>query len=189
MLRTRHVFSVKKKTVLSVLLLMLVLAMIAPVQRRFVVDVIRFNRDEWMASRRFSRALQGARSVVLVEFANDIVLAHTAATPEDIAGLRRATGTWSWLLFPKAPLCFEPHHRVEVVGVDGSNLQFEVCFLCGNFVFSDDPLSPILDLPPSWRKSLTSFFSSVGMPPRSAQEYLQEETSKRARRKAEGVSP
>ena len=63
-------------------------------------------------------------------------------------------------------MCFEPHHRIEIVRADGSELRFEVCFHCNNFEFGSRGDMRGATLPSSWRERLTAFFTDAGMPPR-----------------------
>lgn len=137
------------------------------------------ERDTWKSSFRLSHAVRNARSVTFVEFtpveSGLFVLARKAATPGDIAGFRSATSPWFLPYEPRGALCFEPHHRVEIVRADGTELTFLVGFLCGNFYL--DPLAAnastggAIPLPPSWHKTLSSFFASIGMAPKTYEEY------------------
>jgi hypothetical protein len=146
-----------------------------------VGGVVYLNRDTWKSSYRLSNALRNARSVLFVEFTHGFrpgesgfVLARRTATADDISRFRRATGPWFLPFERRGPLCFEPHHRVEIVREDGTELTFSVCFLCGNFdVFTPDDASAgtEVDSPPSWDKSLRSFFTSIGMAPKTREEY------------------
>lgn len=163
-----------KKTLATVLLAIL-LSAIAVV----LGGLVYIERDTWKSSYRISNALRNARSVTFVEFtpveSGSFVLARKAATPGDIAGFRSATSPWFLPYEPNGALCFEPHHRVEIVGTDGTELTFLVCFLCGNFYF--DPPAPdastggAVPLPPFWHHTLSSFFASIGMTPKTHEEY------------------
>jgi hypothetical protein len=168
-----------KRTLFRVLLAILVLALVLGIAGFVILD-----RDAWMSSRRLVHALQGARSVVLVEFTGDVVLAQASVTSEEMARLRNATSVWFWPFLPKAYLCYEPHHRIQVVRADGSTLNFDVCFLCDKFAVSDD--KHLFALPPSLRKSLDSFFTSVGMAPKTHEEYTDMEVAGR-RSQTEGT--
>jgi hypothetical protein len=152
-----------------------------PVRCNAVVlgGLVYIERDTWKSSYRLSKALRNPRSVTFVEFtpveSGLFVLARKAATPEDIAGFRSATSPWFLPFQPHGALCFNPHHRVEIVGADGTKLTFEVCFLCGNFyvdpLVADASTGGAVDLPPSWDKTLSSFFASIGMTPKTQEEY------------------
>ena len=135
--------------------------------------LIYYDRDILGLSYRLSKALRNARSVSFVEYERDLLLARRAATPEDISRFRRATSPWFMPFEQGRSLCFEPHHRVEIVSADGTKLKFLVCFMCSNFDLypNDTEISTAADLPPSWEKSLSSFFASIGMPPKSEAEY------------------
>jgi hypothetical protein len=138
-------------------------------------EVVYIERDTWKPSFRISKALRNARSVTFVEFRGQFVLARKVAMPEDIARFQNAISPWFLPYGPSGSLCSVPHHRVEIVRVDGTALTFFVCFLCGNFYL--DPLAAdastggSVDLPPSWEKSLSSFFASIGMAPKTYEEY------------------
>ena len=135
-----------------------------------------FNRYTWKSLYGLSNALRNARSVSFVEFAPSIIpgesglaLARKAATADDISRFRQATSPWFLPFKPRDPLCFEPHHRVEIIRADGTEVTFLVCFMCGNFYFGPlDDTNPFgeVDLPPSSEKSLRSFFTSIGMAPK-----------------------
>ncbi|HEX4630320.1 MAG TPA: hypothetical protein VH188_05095 [Chthoniobacterales bacterium] len=133
------------------------------------------ERDTWKTSSRISKALRNARSVTLVEFARQSVLARKTATPEDVVRFQHALSPWFLPYAPPGALCSVPHHRVEIVSADGTELTFFVCFLCGNFYVEptaiDASTGGAVDLPPSWEKPLTSFFASIGMRPKSDEEY------------------
>src|SRR4029077_12957866 len=83
--------------------------------------------------------------------------------PQQVAALRSATGAWLAPIPPWQMMCFDPHHRVEIVRADGSTLRFDICFHCQNFT-RDEPHA--ITMPASWRDRLSRFFTSVGMPPR-----------------------
>lgn len=137
------------------------------------------ERDTWKSSYRLSQALRNARSVTFIEFApaksGSFVLGRKVATPKDVARFQDATSPWFLPYGPSGALCSRPHHRVEIIRADGTALTFFVCFLCGNFYLepeaSDASTGGAVDLPPSWEKSLSSFFASIGMAPKTDQEY------------------
>jgi hypothetical protein len=163
------------KKILIVILIALVLVPMALA----VGGLIYLERDTWKSSYRLSNALRKARSVSFVEFtpvqSGLFVLARRAATPDDISRFRRATSLWFLPFKPRGALCSEPHHRVDIMRADGTELSFFVCFLCGNFGFDPDNEAdglPVVELPPSWDRSLSSFFASIGMVPKTQEEYL-----------------
>jgi len=138
--------------------------------------LVMLNAEAWSASRKLSEALQNARSVTIREYAGEKTIARKTATPEEIARLRTATGVWFCdLTPPPGALCFEPHHTVEIIGADGSQFDFEVCFLCNGFRLSKVPFREDFfyysRLPSSWDKSLASYFASVGMTPKTWKQY------------------
>jgi hypothetical protein len=137
------------------------------------------DREAWVCSRQLTTAVNGARQVVLVEYSEDVEISRRVATPEEISRLRKATGDWPRPFFPKAFLCFIPHHRIEIVRADGSEMRSDVCFLCDKFAINDGP--PFAPLPPYLAKSLTTFFTSVGMAPKTSDEYAAIVASRRAR--------
>jgi len=144
-----------------------------------VGGVMYFDHDTWKSGYRLSKALRNARSVSFTEYTpadeGGVILARRAATVEDISRFRRATSPWFLPFKPQTSLCFFPHHSVEIVAADGTELTFLVCFLCSNFdLISEDPdvsTGWAVDLPPSWDKSLRSFFASIGMAPKTQAEY------------------
>jgi hypothetical protein len=156
--------------------MLLVLLLIAVVL--LIAGFVFLDRDAWGSSRRLSAALQGARKVELFEYAGDVEIARRTATADEISQLRNAVNIWPQPFFPSGYLCFEPHHRIEIVRADGSRCISAVCFLCDKFAIDEDPyLAP---LPPYLAKSLVSFFTSVGMAPKTADEYATIEASKRS---------
>ena len=93
----------------------------------------------------------------------DLVFNRVLATPQQIAALRSATGAWHAPIPPWRVMCFEPHHRVEVVRADGSILRMDICFHCQNFKLEG---SRAITMPTVWRDRLAQFFTSAGLPPR-----------------------
>jgi hypothetical protein len=131
------------------------------------------SAEAWSSSRRLSSALRDAQNVTFVEFtrgliSGELVFRRVTASPEDIARLKSATSPWFAVIPPWKAMCFTPHHRIEIVRADRSEMRFEVCFLCHNFTFDKEPENT---LPGSWQSSLAAFFTSVGMPPRTYEEY------------------
>jgi hypothetical protein len=134
------------------------------------------------SSRSVSAALDGARAVTVTEMVpyfeasssdqivqRERILQTVTATPEQVARFREATGGFLAVGFPLAHArCFDPHHRVDVIRADGSLFRFDVCFLCGNVQFGGPAIQTI---PPRWVPRLRQFFSELGMPPRTAEEY------------------
>jgi hypothetical protein len=130
-------------------------------------------REGWRSSHRLSAALKGARAVSFVEFtrgmiSGELIFSRVTAKADDIARLKTATSPWFAVVPPWKAMCFTPHHRVEIVREDGSQTRFDICFLCHNFAFDKEPE---VSLPNSWQSSLAAFFTSVGMPPRTSEEY------------------
>ena len=130
------------------------------------MSVARHSVYTCKASRRLSRALDGARSVQFVEYSerNGETLRITG-NAEQIAQLRRATTYWLMPSRPTPGLCFNPHHRVEIVKTDGSLFQFAVCFQCNGFQLDDPPWNNIFVLPDPWNESLARLFKSMKMTP------------------------
>lgn len=116
------------------------------------------------ASGKIARALDGARSVTFVEFDGKGKTVRKEGKKEEIARLRQATSRGLLPSFPDGGMCFEPHHRVDVVRADSSQFHFVICFGCRSFAL-DSPETEVFDLPSRWRKSLTALFKSVGMAP------------------------
>jgi hypothetical protein len=146
----------------------------------FVVAVLLALPDEEAkaSSVKLSNALNGARSVTFVEFSHsefepesipELVFSRVPASPQKIEALRSATGPWFTAMTRGSAQCFDAHHRVEIVGSDGKELQFRVCFHCNNFVFADE--HRCIALPTIWRIRLSRLFASAGMPPRSSADY------------------
>jgi hypothetical protein len=150
----------------------LTLALVATVVyfRDLIGTVIRFEYSEWKATRELRLALEKPRSVILTEYAGDVIINRVVCAPEQILALRKATNKRFWPFSPKIPLCFEPHHSITIVRADGSTLEVYICFLCGNFAFHDKT-GVVLDIPPYWSASLLSFFRNLGMSPRTYEKY------------------
>ena len=135
------------------------------------------EHDTWMSSYRLSNALRNARAVTFVEFtparAGGVLdVARKVATPEEIARFRSATSPWFLPFEPRSALCSQPHHCVEIVRADGTALTFYVCFLCLNFFLDpSEEMGGAIELPPPWERSLSSFFASIGMAPKTDEEY------------------
>lgn len=66
---------------------------------------------------------------------------------------------WRFGLSSRA-CAFNPRHRIETVGVDGSKFVLEICFECNEM---KPPGKFVCDLP--WTDSLRKFFASLGMSP------------------------
>jgi hypothetical protein len=135
----------------------------------WVINIL--DVPSWSVLRRLSNDLIGARSVMLKEYAWDTTLAERQATSEDIERLRRVTGKAARPFYSKGSLCFDPHHNVEIVRADGSAITISICFLCGNILYNDGNKAYPHDLPPYVEKPLKAFFASVGMEPKTQQEY------------------
>lgn len=148
----------------AVTLLLISLLSIGFIYRKHLMMVATHVGNTWNASATISNALDNAKSVVLVEFNEGGDTTRVAAGPDEVAELRRATTRWLVPSGPEGALCFDPHHRVDVVRADGSQFHFIICFECRNFQL-DSPRTGIVGLPYPWRKSLTTFFRSAGMKP------------------------
>lgn len=153
-----------RRTLFGILATLLLLALVV-----VIAGLVFLDRDGWISARRLSGALHSARKVVLVEYSGDLEIARRTATADEISRLRNATSVWPRPFFPTAYLCFIPHHRIEIVRADGSEVTSEVCFLCEKFAIDNGP--PGAPLPPYLGKSLASFFTSVGMAPKTHDEY------------------
>src|ERR1700680_1044752 len=88
-----------KRILFKVLLSMLLLALVL-VAAGFVI----LDRGAWIASRRLSTALRGARSVTLTEFTHATIIARSTATPDETSRLQRAASVWV-VLSCRRPLC------------------------------------------------------------------------------------
>ena len=151
------------------------------VLRLCLVTAILPSRKQWLWSRAIADALSDARSVTLVEFSPDyyeprtkqyirreVVLKRVNATAKEIADLRSATGSFFVFRFRAImAMCFDPHHRVDVVRRDGSSFRLEICFECGNFAFDKGSGR----IPLSWYRPLRLLFTGVGMPPLASDGY------------------
>jgi hypothetical protein len=151
----------KRNAVLLVLILLLVIGFIC---KEEVMIIASHSAETWSASDKISRALDSATSVALVEFDESGETKRVAAGPKQIGQLRRATTRWLVPSGSEGALCFDPHHRVDIVKADGSQFHFIICFSCRNFEL-DSPPTGIIGLPYSWRKSLTALFKSAGLKP------------------------
>ena len=129
------------------------------------------NVPSWSDHRHLSTDLKAARSVTLKEYAWDTTLVQKAATNGDIERLRQITGKFVRPFYSKGSLCFEPHHNVEIVRADGSEITISICFLCGNILYKDGKEAYPHELPPYVEHPLKDFFASVGMKPKTRQEY------------------
>jgi hypothetical protein len=141
-----------------------------------VIAAVRYSHSNvWQNTRRLATALDGARKVVLLEYVEGVEIARKTATPEEVSRLRRSLPSLPHLFEMAGGLCFIPHHEITVEGTDGSNTSFAICFSCENFMSSDGTGQEsgylYSSLPPSLRRPLASFFTSVGMPPKSDDEY------------------
>jgi hypothetical protein len=153
----------------AALLVLILLLSVGFIYRKDVLLIARHSVNTWNASDRISLALEGAKSVVLVEFDDTGDTIRVPAGAKETAEIRRATNRWLLPSGPEGSLCFDPHHRVEVVRTDGSHFSFIICFECRNFEL-DPPQTGIIGLPDPWRKSLTALFKSAGMKPFNSDE-------------------
>lgn len=142
-----------------------------------VQAAVQYGRSHvWQNTRRLANALDGARKVVLLENVKGVEIARKIATPEEISRLRRSLPRFPHLFERwETSLCFEPHHEIKVEGNDGSKTSFLICFTCQNLMSSDETREEsgflYTSIPPSLWKPLASFFTSVGMPPKTDDEY------------------
>jgi hypothetical protein len=144
--------------------------------------IIRLNGDSWRMSRRLSEALVDARAVTLIEHVKGKIIAQKIATPDEIARLQNATRTGLRPFKPNMAQDFNPHHRIEIRRANDSIETLDICFHCEAFSFlvNDNDDKYMYDpaaLPPSLDKSLTVFFTSVGMRPRTWEEYSEIQSS------------
>jgi hypothetical protein len=135
----------------------------------WVINIL--DVPSWSVLRDLSNDLKGARSVTLREYAWDTTIAQTKAASADIERLRRITGKFARPFYSKGSLCFEPHHNVEIVRADGSEITISICFLCGNILYNDGNKAYPHPIPPYVEQPLKAFFASVGMQPKTQQEY------------------
>jgi uncharacterized protein YneF (UPF0154 family) len=135
----------------------------------WVINIL--NVPSWSSLRHFSVDLKGARSVTLKEYAWDTTLARRKAASDDIERLRRIVGKWPRPFYSKGSLGFEPHHDIVIVRGDGTEITISICFLCGTFLYKDGDKAFPHDLPPYVEQPLRAFFASVGMKPKSQEEY------------------
>ncbi len=94
-----------------------------------------------------------------------------ALTPGQILELAGTTAAFYNLAFSSSgTLCYTPHHRVEIVRADGSKkFRFEICFECDKYQYSGEGPR---NLPSAWRVGRAGgFFTTVGLPPRTFNEY------------------
>jgi hypothetical protein len=170
------------KKILGSLFRVIVLLGIVAVIFAFFAFVVSPSRNQWEQSRILSAALTNARSVTVVEFTphyfepesgtsihDEIVFQRIIATEDQIKQLRSSTGGFiTFNIIGISAGCFTPHHRVEIVKRDGSILRFYVCFECRKFRFDKGYEQ---SLPSPWLPRLRQFFTSLGMPPRTDEEY------------------
>ena len=165
---TRHIFAAgsqrRKKILARASCATLVVATIA-----IIAGLVFLDRDAWMSAHRLSTALKNPRQVMLVEYSGDVEIARKTATPEEISRLRSAISLWPRPFLPAPSLCFEPHHRIEIQRADGSEWNTAICFLCGRFAIEEKPF--LAPLPHYLADTLGPFFASVGMAPKSDEEY------------------
>ena len=129
----------------------------------------------WTATRRLAFALDGAREVVLIETAAKVEIARKVATVEEISRLRRSLTTWPRPFYSKGSLCFLPHHAIEIHAADGSTFTCNICFLCEELATNDGSHTEesirFALIPPYLAEPLAVFFTSIGMPPKTMEEY------------------
>lgn len=122
------------------------------------------------ARQRLLAALSGARSVSVVEFTARDGLVFQRVTPshEQMGRLRSVIEIVVSKENDFIAGCFQPHHRVEVICQDGSTFVFSVCFGCDNYCIDRKNILPI---PTVWQPGLRQFFTDLGVPPRTYEEY------------------
>ena len=124
----------------------------------------------------FHKALTDAKTVELVEFERpfefipgELVLKRAAATPAQIAELKKATDPFLAPIPVLHLYCWTPHHRVLVTRNDGRVFKLEVCFQCSNIETQSKPesnkLGGIRSMPSKWEKRLRKLFTDAGMAP------------------------
>lgn len=163
-----------KGTLYRILFALLLIALVV-----LIAAVVFVYRDAWVATHSLSAALKGARKVVLVEYSGDVEIARRIATLEEMSRLQKATNVWFRPFVQQTYLCFEPHHRIEIIRADSSEISTDICFLCNNFVIENGP--PLTPLPSYLGERLASFFTSVGMTPKTQDEYRTIEIAERSR--------
>lgn len=137
----------------------------------FIYLVVIPSQKAWACARILSDAMANARSVSLVEFWRDerdqteLIFKRAAATQSQIEAIRNATGSLISPIPDSETKCFWPHHRIEIIRPDGSELRFEVCFMCQNFLMKGGQISEFASLPVNWSKNLAKVFTDAGMPP------------------------
>src|ERR1044071_8976410 len=94
----------KRSSGLLALALLLIVAFIYRIELMSIAD---YSLGAWSASDRISLALDGAKSVVLVEFDDNGDTIRVAAGPREIAELRRATNRWLVPCVPEVFMCFD----------------------------------------------------------------------------------
>jgi len=135
-----------------------------------IAGLVFVDRETWQCSHRLSTALTNARKVEFVEYVGDVEIARKTGTPNEVARLQNLTRNWWRPFLPTSGyLCFEAHHRIDIVNSDGSASSSAISFLCEQFMFEDK--SPPVPLPGYLNQSLTAFFASVGMAPKTYDEY------------------
>jgi hypothetical protein len=161
-----------KKVIFATLAIVL-LAVVAATGLMFA-DRFLGVRTTWLASWRLARALDTAREVVLTEYVGEVEIARKVARPDEISRLRKTVTIWPRPFDSRAFLCFEPHHSIEIVRSNGSKFECNVCFLCEQFATSDgtgEDRILFASLPAYMASPLASFFTSMGMAPKTDKEY------------------
>ena len=142
----------------------------------FIYLVVIPSRKAWACARILSDAMASARSVSLVEFSRDerdqteLIFKRAAATPTQMEAILKATGSLISPIPDSETKCFWPHHRIEIIRTDGSELRFEVCFMCQNFLMEGGQVNKFESLPVNWSKHLAKVFTDADMPPQ--EDYL-----------------
>lgn len=159
-----------KKTLYRATLMLLLL-----VSAVVIACFVFLDRDTWTTSQKLLTTLKGARSVVLVEHTGNIEIARKTAKPDELQRLRDAVNVSPRPFVPKTYLCWIPHHTIGIVRADGSEVNVDICFTCRKFAIEDLPF--VAPLPPYLAGPLWSFFASVGMTPKTDDEYRSIEIS------------
>jgi len=123
--------TIKKRN--SALLVLILLLSVGFIYRKNLITIAGHSVNTWSASGSLSLALDNAKSVDLVEFDDNGDTIRKVVGPKEVAELREATNRWLMPSGPEGHLCFDPHHRVDVVRTDGSEFHFIISFSCRNF--------------------------------------------------------
>lgn len=153
----------KKRLVLSGLIVLLLGYFAVP----STVDLVRLR---W----RVAAALKQARTVRLEEFqgySHRRVLSSVELKSEEIGAALAALPYAPDLSCPGlAKMCaFIPHHRIVAVAPDGTTMNLELCFTCGDLSLKSSADSPasVMAMPFAWWPLLHRLFAGHGIPVRA----------------------